>query len=159
MPANKSGPPAKKKGRRARLIVIVVVLLLVGGIGYGSFWTVSTVRASFPQTTGSLKLKGLSAPVQVVRDANGIPQIYADSSADLFMAQGYVQAQDRFWEMDVRRHLTAGRLSEMFGAGQVENDAFLRTLGLRRVAQQEYDTQLSPAAKQNLQAFSAGVNA
>ena len=159
MPANKSGPPAKKKGRRARLIVIVVVLLLVGVIGYGSFWTVSSVRASFPLTTGSLKLKGLSAPVQVVRDANGIPQIYADSSADLFMAQGYVQAQDRFWEMDVRRHLTAGRLSEMFGAGQVENDAFLRTLGLRRVAQQEYDTQLSPAAKQNLQAFSAGVNA
>ncbi len=78
------------------------------------------------------------------RDANGVPQIYADTAEDLFTAQGYVQAQDRFYEMDVRRHMTSGRLSEMFGAGQVENDAFLRTLGWHQVAQQEYDTELSP---------------
>ena len=52
--------PARKKSRRVRLIVIAVVLLLVAGIGFGSYWGVSTVRASFPQTTGSLKLKGLS---------------------------------------------------------------------------------------------------
>ncbi|AEW94549.1 MULTISPECIES: penicillin acylase family protein [Streptomycetaceae] len=159
MPANPSGPPAKKKGRRARLVVILVVLLLVAGIGYGSYWSVSTVRASFPVTTGTLKLNGLTAPVQVKRDDHGIPQIYADDAADLFRAQGYVQAQDRFWEMDVRRHLTAGRLSEMFGSGQVENDAFIRTLGWRRVAQQEWDTQLSPTAKAYLRAYSDGVNA
>ena len=109
--------PAKKTSRRARLIVITVVLLLVAGIGGGTFWTISTVRDSFPQTTGSLKLKGLDDPVTVQRDREGIPQVYADSSKDLFTAQGYVQAQDRFWEMDVRRHMTAGRLSEMFGDG------------------------------------------
>ena len=63
MPANKSGPsPEKKKGRRGRLVVIAVVLLLVAGIGFGAYWGVSTVRASFPQTTGSLKLPGLSGP-------------------------------------------------------------------------------------------------
>ncbi len=159
MPANPSGPPAKKKGRRARLVVILVVVLLVAGIGYGSYWSVSTVRASFPQTTGSLQLKGLTAPVQVKRDDHGIPQIYADNAADLFRAQGYVQAQDRFWEMDVRRHMTAGRLSEMFGSSQVENDAFIRTLGWRRVAQQEWDTQLSASTKAALQAYTDGVNA
>ncbi|MFD8328797.1 penicillin acylase family protein [Streptomyces lydicus] len=160
MPANKSGPvPRKKKGRRGRLVAITVVLLLVAGIGFGAFWGVSTVRASFPQTTGSLKLPGLTDPVDVVRDANGIPQIYADTDEDLFRAQGYVQAQDRFWEMDVRRHMTAGRLSEMFGKSQVKTDEFLRTLGWHRVAQKEYDTKLSPGTKKYLQAYSDGVNA
>ncbi|MGW0906856.1 penicillin acylase family protein [Streptomyces sp. NPDC002853] len=153
---HKSG---KKKGRRARLLVIVLVLAIVAGIGYGAYWSVSTVRASFPQTKGTIKLDGLAGPVDVKRDGNGIPQIYAESDADLFMAQGFVQAQDRFWEMDVRRHMTSGRLSEMFGKGQVKTDEFLRTLGWHRVAQKEYDTKLSPATKKYLQAYSKGVNA
>ncbi|MFF2523836.1 penicillin acylase family protein [Streptomyces liangshanensis] len=159
MPANTAPPSAKKKGRRVRLILIVLVLALVAGVGFGAYWGVSTVRASFPQTTGSLQLKGLSGPVEVRRDSYGVPQIYADTDADLFRAQGYVQAQDRFWEMDVRRHLTSGRLSEMFGKSEVKTDAFLRTLGWRRVAQQEYDTKLSAETKKNLQAYTAGVNA
>ncbi|WP_030882863.1 penicillin acylase family protein [Streptomyces sp. NRRL S-1868] len=150
--------PAKKSSRRARLIVIAVVLLLVAGIGGGTYWSISTVRDSFPQTTGSLKIKGLASPVSVQRDGSGIPQIYAEKSEDLFLAQGYVQAQDRFWEMDVRRHMTAGRLSEMFGADQVETDAFLRTLGWREVAKKEYE-QLPRKTKDFLKAYSAGVNA
>ncbi|MFE3903430.1 penicillin acylase family protein [Streptomyces sp. NPDC059153] len=153
------GKTGRKKGRRARLIVIVLVLALVAGIGYGAFWSVSTVRASYPQTTGSIKLDGLDGNVDVKRDSYGIPQLYADSDADLFRAQGFVQAQDRFWEMDVRRHMTAGRLSEMFGSGQVETDSFLRTLGWRKVAQEEYDKHLSEDTKKNLQAYADGVNA
>lgn len=149
----------KKKGRRARLIVIALVLALVAGIGYGAYWSVGTVRASYPQTNGSVKIDGLSANVDVKRDSYGIPQIYADSDTDLFRAQGFVQAQDRFWEMDVRRHMTAGRLSEMFGSGQVDTDAFLRTLGWRKIAQEEYDTVLSADTKKNLQAYADGVNA
>ncbi|MCA1218994.1 penicillin acylase family protein [Streptomyces sp. 8L] len=159
MPATTAPPPVKKKGRRARLIVIVLVLALVAGIGYGAYWGVGTVRASLPQTSGSIRLKGLSGPVDVERDSYGIPQIYANSDADLFRAQGYVQAQDRFYEMDVRRHMTSGRLSEMFGKSQVGTDAFLRTLGWQHVAQQEYDHELSPETKKNLQAYSDGVNA
>ncbi|MFD8919550.1 penicillin acylase family protein [Streptomyces sp. NPDC059569] len=159
MPANTAPPSAKKKGRRARLIVIVLVLALVGGVGYGTYWGVSTVRASFPQTTGTLELKGLSGPVDVRRDSYGIPQIYANSDQDLFRAQGFVQAQDRFWEMDVRRHMTSGRLSEMFGKSQVNTDTFLRTLDWRGVAQREYDTKLSAETKKNLQSYADGVNA
>ncbi|RSS76660.1 penicillin acylase family protein [Streptomyces sp. WAC06614] len=159
MPANESAPSAKKKGRRARLIVLILVLALVAGLGYGAYWSADTLRSSFPQTTGSLKLPGLGAPVDVKRDAYGIPQLYGDSDEDLMRAQGFVHAQDRFWEMDVRRHLTAGRLSEMFGSGQVETDAFLRTLGWRQVAQAEYDTKLSPETKKFLQAYADGVNA
>ncbi|MFE1548824.1 penicillin acylase family protein [Streptomyces sp. NPDC058718] len=159
MPSNTTAPPAKKKGRRARLLLLVLVLALVAGIGVGGYWGVSTVRASFPQTTGEIRLDSLSADVEVKRDANGVPQIYADNETDLFRAQGYVQAQDRFYEMDVRRHVTAGRLSEMFGESQVETDSFLRTLGWRRVAQQEYDKVLSAETKKYLQAYAEGVNA
>ncbi|MFI5620804.1 penicillin acylase family protein [Streptomyces sp. NPDC051567] len=159
MPANESAPSAKKKGRRARLIVLVLVLALFAGLGYGAYWSVDTVRASFPRTTGSLKVPGLTGTVDVKRDAHGIPQLYADNDDDLFRAQGFVHAQDRFWEMDVRRHMTSGRLSEMFGPGQVETDAFLRTMGWRQVAQAEYDTKLSPETKKYLQAYADGVNA
>lgn len=159
MPANTTAASIKKKGRRARLLVFVLVLALVAGVGYGAYWTVSTVRASFPQTTGTLDVEGLSAPVDVKRDQYGIPQIYASTDEDLFRAQGYVHAQDRFWEMDVRRHMTAGRLSEMFGKSQVDADAFLRTLGWHRVAQEEYDKKLSPDTKKYLQAYADGVNA
>ncbi|MEU5766867.1 penicillin acylase family protein [Streptomyces asoensis] len=156
---DKPGKSGRKKGRKARLIVLVLVLALIGGIAYGGYWSVSTVRASFPQTKGSITLEGLSGPVDVKRDGYGIPQIYADSDADLFMAQGFVQAQDRFYEMDVRRHMTSGRLSEMFGKSQVDNDEFLRTLGWDRVAKQEYDTKLSADTKKYLQAYAKGVNA
>lgn len=155
----KPGKSGRKKGRRARLILIVLVLAIIGGIAYGSFWSISTVRASFPQTKGSISLDGLSGPVNVKRDSYGIPQIYASTDADLFMAQGYVQAQDRFYEMDVRRHMTAGKLSEMFGEGQVDNDEFLRTLGWERVAEKEYKTTLSAETKKYLQAYAKGVNA
>ncbi len=153
------GKSGRKKGRKARLLVIVLVLAIIGGIGFGAYWSISTVRASFPQTKGSITLDGLAGPVDVKRDGYGIPQIYASSDADLFMAQGYVQAQDRFYEMDVRRHMTSGRLSEMFGKGQVKKDEFLRTLGWDRVAKKEYDTKLSAATKKYLRAYAKGVNA
>ncbi|MEV6538672.1 penicillin acylase family protein [Streptomyces sp. NPDC051665] len=156
---HKPGKSGRKKGRKARLLVLVLVMAIIGGIAYGAYWSVSTVRASLPQTTGSITLDGLSGPVDVKRDSYGIPQIYASSDADLFMAQGYVQAQDRFYEMDVRRHMTAGRLSEMFGKSQVKDDEFLRTLGWDRVAQKEYDTKLSASTKKYLQAYAKGVNA
>ncbi|WP_338907708.1 penicillin acylase family protein [Streptomyces nigra] len=153
------GKSGRKKGRRARLLVLVLVLAVIAGVTGGAYWSISTVRASFPQTKGSLTLDGLSGPVDVKRDGYGVPQIYASSDEDLFMAQGFVQAQDRFWEMDVRRHMTSGRLSEMFGKGQVDNDEFLRTLGWDRIAKQEYDTKLSAATKKYLQAYAKGVNA
>ncbi|MFD8411723.1 penicillin acylase family protein [Streptomyces sp. NPDC059650] len=159
MPEKETAPSVKKKGRRARLLVLVLVLALLSGFGYGTYWGLDTVRASFPQTTGSLKVPGLTGTVEVKRDANGIPQLYADNDDDLFRAQGFVHAQDRFWEMDVRRHMTSGRLSEMFGEGQVETDAFLRTLGWRQVAQAEFDSKLSAETKKYLQAYADGVNA
>lgn len=136
-------------------VIALVLVLILGGI---ALFGVHTVRSSYPDADGELALEGVSAPVEVKRDSLGIPQIYADNIADLFFAQGYVHAQDRFWEMDVRRHITAGRLSEMFGESQIETDAFLRTLGWRKIAEEEVGM-LSDRSIEILEAYSAGVNA
>src|SRR3970282_2237096 len=88
----------------------------------------------------------------------GIPHIYAGSVRDLFFAQGYVHAQDRFWQMDTWRHIGSGELSEMFGESQLETDTFLRTLGWRQIAEQEYEL-YDKHSKEILIAYSKGVNA
>ncbi len=135
-------------------VASVLGLIVVTAAVYGTW----TIRRSFPVYDGELAVAGLEANVTVHRDEYGIPQIYADNAEDLFTAQGYVHAQDRFWEMDFRRHVTAGRLAELFGADQVERDTFLRTLGWRRVAEKELSI-LSPESQRWLQAYADGVNA
>ncbi|HEY8471840.1 MAG TPA: penicillin acylase family protein [Natronosporangium sp.] len=134
-------------------LAVLLLLLTVGG-GY-AYWS---SRRPFPTHDGELRLPGLTAPVTVYRDGHGIPQIYAASIEDLFRAQGFVHAQDRFWEMDFRRHVTAGRLSELFGPDQLETDKFLRTLGWRRVAEAEWEA-ASADSRRYLTAYAEGVNA
>ena len=73
--------------------------------------------------------------LSVQRDTHGVPQIWADTAEDLFRAQGYVHAQDRFWEMDFRRHVTAGRLAELFGPDQVDTDDVERVIQAEPVLQ------------------------
>lgn len=141
---------------RKTIVVIVSVLVLLAVLG--GLAGNAAIKASFPQTTGEIKLPGLNGPVRIVRDKFGIPQIYASSLHDLFVAQGYVHAQDRFWQMDFWRHIGSGRLAEMFGKGQVSTDSFLRTLGWRQIAEQEYET-LNPESKDILTAYAEGVNA
>ncbi len=115
-------------------------------------------RRSYPQVDGGLTLPGLDAPVEVYRDEFGIPQIYASTQHDLFMAQGFVQAQDRFWQMDFWRHQAVGRLSELLGENTLEIDQYLQTLGWERVAMAEWEL-LDPDSRAILQAFTDGVNA
>jgi penicillin amidase len=133
-----------------------ILLLLVAFVALGG--AVIAVRRPLPQVSGSVTVPGLADTVEVLRDDHGIPQVYADKSSDLFYAQGYVQAQDRFFEMDFRRHVTAGRISELLGKQTVETDLFIRTMGWRRVADREYDL-LTPATRSYLDAYSEGVNA
>lgn len=134
------------------LAAVLAVALITAGL---AVWT---VRRSFPQVSGELELPALSAPVTVYRDEYGITHLYADTPEDLFTAQGYVHAQDRFWSMDFNRHVTAGRLAELFGADQVPTDAYLRTMGWRRVAEAEYDL-LAEETRRYLDAYAEGVNA
>ncbi|WP_231509875.1 penicillin acylase family protein [Streptosporangium roseum] len=136
----------------ARAFTVLVVLgLVLAGVG------VWTVRASFPQLAGELKVDGLTGKVTVYRDKTGIPHIYADSSDDLFLAQGYVHAQDRFFEMDFRRHVTAGRLSEMFGSATLVEDKVIRTMGWRKIAEAELPM-LTEQTRHYLDAYAKGVN-
>jgi penicillin amidase len=119
---------------------------------------IGLVRRSFPQTSGEITVSGLTSSVSVLRDDRGVPQIYADNADDLFRAQGYVAAQDRFFEMDLRRHITAGRLSELVGPDGLETDRVIRTMGWRRVAEQELP-RLDPSTQRYLRAYADGVNA
>ncbi|WP_394552567.1 penicillin acylase family protein [Agromyces sp. MMS24-JH15] len=135
-------------------VLVTVLVLALGATGFG-WWTVTR---SFPETTGQIDVRGLDAAVTVSRDAHGIPTVTAQTDHDLFFAQGFVHAQDRFWEMDFRRHVTAGRLAELFGESQVETDAFIRTLGWRTVAEAEY-AMLDETTKALYDAYAEGVNA
>src|SRR5215208_1982170 len=139
-------------------IVVLALVLVAGGAYYFRSYLPNTVAPkSFPKVDGEIPLAGLNAPVDVYRDTMGIPHIYATTSDDLFFTQGYVHAQDRFWQMDAWRHIGSGTLSEMFGKGQLETDTFLRTLGWRVTAEQEYE-QLDAASKAIIDSYTQGVN-
>lgn len=150
--------PRRSLGRRIGIVAFSVVagLTVIALIAAGV--VVWTIQRSFPQLDGAAPVRGLDADAQVYRDDLGIPTIVADSTDDLFFAQGYVQAQDRFWEMDFRRHVTSGRLSELFGASQLPTDEFLRTLGWRRIAEQEVQA-LDATTRGYYEAYADGVNA
>ncbi|MHC0064129.1 penicillin acylase family protein [Nostoc sp. UIC 10890] len=147
---------SRKSWLRKRLKTTLIFLLVLGLLLVG--FTTYTVRQSFPQESGTIQLPELKAEVTVQRDKWGIPHIYAANSHDLFMAQGYIHAQDRFWQMDFWRHIGSGRLSEMFGSSQVDTDKYLRTMGWARVAQQEIP-EINAEMKAYLEAYADGVNA
>ncbi|WP_109473373.1 penicillin acylase family protein [Ornithinimicrobium cavernae] len=131
---------------------LVLVMVAAGVLGVG------LVRRSFPQVDGELSMPGLSGEVEVLRDARGVTHIYADTAEDLFRAQGFTAAQDRFFQMDLRRHVTAGRLSELVGEPGLETDKVIRTMGWRRVAEQELPM-LDATTRRYLSSYTAGVNA
>ncbi|HNP72172.1 MAG TPA: penicillin acylase family protein [Kouleothrix sp.] len=137
---------------RWALIVLVLALLLVGGGGY--VW----LRGALPQTTGSLKVPGLSAPVEIIRDTDAVPHIRAANEADALFGLGYAHAQDRLWQMEFQRRVGNGRISEFAGPSQLDTDKFLRTLGTARAAASAWDT-LPAASRAPIEAYVAGVNA
>src|SRR5947209_7567124 len=105
--------------------VTLVILLLVGAGAALVF-----LMSSLPKTSGKLVLRELTAPVTVVRDTNGVPTIRAQSTHDLYVALGFVHAQDRLFQMDLQRRLAQGRLSEVLGPKPLTTDRILRTFGL-----------------------------
>ena len=132
--------------------VLVLIVLLAGAA------VLITVHASFPQTRGTLSLKGLNEPVDVLRDPSGVPHIRARNMHDLYFAQGFVTAQERFWQMEFWRRIGSGRLSELFGKATLGTDIYLRTAGFRRAADKDYAA-MSREARDVFQAYSDGVNA
>ncbi len=144
-------PRLRKIAKRTGFVVVVLVFGLVG-------FLVWSTRRSLPMIDGEVAIPGLVGEVTIIRDEQGIPHIYAENVNDLFLAQGYVQAQDRFWQMDFWRHISSGTLSEMFGKSQVEADEFLRTMGWRQLAETQY-AESSDMSRAALDGYTAGVNA
>ena len=149
--------PWREQPRWLRRVTYAASTLLLVVVGF-AVAAVVVVRLPLPQTDGTMHLSGLIDEVKVARNEQGVPQIYADNTDDLFFAQGFVQAQDRFWQMDVGRHLASGRLSELFGASTLKSDELVRAMGWRRVAEKEYSL-LAPETRDYLAAFADGVNA
>ena len=137
--------------RNGVLAFLFTAALAAGG---GYLW----LRTSLPQTNGMIELAGLHRDVDILRDENGIPHIFAATETDSSFALGFVHAQDRLWQMEFTRRIGAGRLSEIIGRETVETDRFLRTLGLYRLAEQQAE-QLTGGAKRVLDAYVDGVNA
>ena len=112
-----------------------------------------------PQIEGEINIPGLLAEVEVIRDSWGVPHIYADNTDDLFFAQGFVQAQDRLWQMDMYRRAGEGRLAEIMGEQWVEHDRSARLLKYRGPWTEEEFSSYHPEGYRILTAFSSGVNA
>lgn len=140
--------------RVSTYVAVGLVLALV----VTALFATALVRRPLPQVSGDVEVPGLSASVTVLRDGAGVPHVYADTPADLALAQGYVTAQERFFQMDVRRRSASGTLAALVGEGAVMGDRVARTLGLRRVAARELGL-LSPATRTFLEAYADGVNA
>ena len=88
-------------------------------------------KGALARIDGTLKAPGLKAPVEILRDAAGIPHIYAQNDDDLFFAQGYVMAQDRLWQLEMWRRWREGRLAEVFGPSAADFDARTRLMMYR----------------------------
>jgi len=149
--------PASRRSPALRIVLwllFILVLLVAGAIAYG--WLVA--RSALPQLDGTLAVKGLSRIVKVTRDGHGVPTIEAATLEDLFLAQGYVTAQDRLWQMDVMRRFGSGELSEILGEDTLKIDREQRILGLRAAAKKSLQM-TNPRDRSYFEAYARGVNA
>jgi penicillin amidase len=105
-----------------------------------------------------MRVTGLAGPVEIVRDADAVPHIFASTKADAFYGLGYVHAQDRLWQMEFQRRIGHGRLSEIFGTATIAQDRFLRTAGFGRAARSAWE-HLPADGRAQIDAYLAGVNA
>ena len=133
-------------------LIIIVVALAAGMI----FLNHIKIRA-VPEYNAGVDLENLSDPVTVFRDSMGIPHIYASNEMDLYRTVGYVMAQDRLWQMDLLRRITAGRLSEVLDPGLVNADQLFRALDFTAKSEMVL-SRLDPEITAILEAFSDGIN-
>lgn len=131
----------------------LAIVALVAFIGFTWF-----MNKSKPVIDGELSVSVLDQDVTVTRDDKGIPHIFAKTDADLYRAQGYVQAQDRLFQMDLARRQASGRLSEIIGEATIDTDKHFRTFSLRDAAEKSLST-YDAESRQVLEWFADGVNA
>ncbi len=152
-----TGAPASRRSTGVRILLWLLLVLAVLAAAVVAF-AYFVARSALPQLDGNLAVKGLSAPVKVTRDGHGVPAIEAATLEDLFLAQGYVTAQDRLWQMDIMRRFAAGELSEILGEDTLKVDREQRILGLRAAARKSLQT-ASARDRVYFDAYARGVNA
>src|SRR6266508_5817463 len=136
-----------------RAFALIAALATIAVIG-----TYLSMRRSLPMVDGTTSVTGISAPIDIVRDADAIPHIFAATKADALFGLGYAHEQDRLWQMEFQRRIGFGRLCEIFGAAALPQDRFLRTVGFGRAARAAWEN--TPEwARQQVNAYVSGVNA
>ncbi|MBM1688334.1 penicillin acylase family protein [Sulfitobacter geojensis] len=136
--------------RLAATLVVLCVLTIAM-----VYWLASR---SLPDYTDDVPVRGLEAPVEIVRDNANVPHIFGESDADVFFGLGFAHAQDRMWQMIMLRRTAQGRLSEVFGSSTLDIDKLMRRLDLYPLSVQSAAT-LDAKTRAALEAYSAGVNA
>src|SRR3984893_616038 len=121
-------------------VVSRCVLIVCAICAWMSCRRASAPGPAIPQLSGVAEIAGLSAPVRVIRDRWGVPHIYAQSQDDMFFAQGFVQAQDRLFQMDLWRRSVHGRLAEVLGVNFVQRDAMTRRMQYRGGLDRDWDS-------------------
>ncbi|HOX74744.1 MAG TPA: penicillin acylase family protein, partial [Bacteroidales bacterium] len=140
-----------------KTILIVLAVILAIALITGLTIVSGIKKGALPVYNGELVIKGLEQEVTVYRDERGMPHIYAAGEHDLYLATGYIMAQERMWQMDLIRRATTGRLSELFGDDYIETDHFLRSLDMTAKSKMVLSSQ-EPEVTACLQAFADGVN-
>ena len=141
-----------------RRFVVKALVALVAVVVVACVAAYAVLRRSLPLVDGALTVAGISAPVDIIRDADAIPHIFASTKLDALFGLGYAHAQDRLWQMEFQRRIGHGRLSEIFGAATLPQDRFLRTVGFGRAARAGWE-RMPAWAKEEVNAYVAGVNA
>ncbi|RZT93636.1 penicillin acylase family protein [Rivibacter subsaxonicus] len=140
--------------RVLRWVLLSLLLLLLLALASGWIYT-SRAR---PQVEGNLSVRGPLAELRIERDEHGIPTIRAASAEDAWFGLGFAHAQDRLWQLETHRRIGAGRLAEAFGPNALEADKFLRALGVRRAAAEQW-VKADAGTRRALEAYAAGINA
>ena len=135
-------------------VLAVAVLLLI--LAAAAAWIY--LQGSLPQLDGEARVRGPGASIEIVRDKEGVPHLFAKSAHDGWFAMGYVHAQDRLWQMEFQRRIAQGRLAEFLGERAYDVDRLMRTLGIARIAERIV-ARLDAETLAGLEAYAAGVNA
>jgi penicillin G amidase len=136
-----------------RIFLVILLSPLIAALS-GLLW----LHSALPPLQPSRTVQGLVAPVRISRDAIGVPSIVATNDVDAAFALGYVHAEDRLFQMDLQRRYGAGALAEWFGTRALESDKTMRTLGIARAAERQFN-ELPEEVQSALRAYAAGVNA
>jgi penicillin amidase len=139
-------------------LTALVAIVAAAAFLYGRHWVNQSMRNSLPQLDGTVAILGLSAPVTVERDNQGVPHLRAASMDDLVLAQGYITAQDRLWQMETLRRHAAGTLAEILGPSLIAHDRAQRTMQIRAAADRAIAV-LPPDQLHWLTLYARGVNA